>query len=125
MSQEFATKFVSSPAGGLLRRSRKADVVASRTMELEYLYITAAFLALALWTQRSLIVCQSQGDAPNARVFDVGDPIVRAHRLHKLNEDDHKLDGKEIVLLLSQQSLPLDLTMPRITTSTGCGAQLS
>ncbi|KAL4811958.1 hypothetical protein BDW67DRAFT_194082 [Aspergillus spinulosporus] len=100
MSQEFAANFVSSPVGGLLCRRKKASVIASRTMELQFLYMMAAYLALGLWTLRSHIVCQSQGDAPDARVFDVGDPVMRAHQLHRLDEGDHKLDGKQIVLFV-------------------------
>jgi hypothetical protein len=44
-----------------------------------------------------MIVCESQGSVP---VFGVTNPVVRAHRLHQLDEDDRRLDGKEILLFL-------------------------
>ncbi|KAL4734479.1 hypothetical protein BDV11DRAFT_198112 [Aspergillus similis] len=100
MSKDFATDFDSSLAGVLLRHPEMDAAAASRARELQQLYSCAAQLALSLWTQRPLIICRSQGDAPGAPVFDVSDPVMRAHRLHQLDEDDHKLDGKEIVLFL-------------------------
>ncbi|KAL4952076.1 hypothetical protein BDW69DRAFT_195934 [Aspergillus filifer] len=100
MSENFATTFVLRLSGGLLHHPKTDEAAASRVKELQQLYEGAAQLALSLWTQRSLIVCRSLGDVPNAPVFDVRNPVVRAHRLHKLDEDDHKLDGKKIVLFV-------------------------
>ncbi|KAL3457945.1 hypothetical protein BJX64DRAFT_292609 [Aspergillus heterothallicus] len=100
MSGKLANDFLFGLAGGLLRHNNRADGEgATRSIErdLQELYNSAAQLALLLWMQRSFIVCESQGAVP---VFDVTNPVLRAHRLHQLDEDDRKLDGKKILLFV-------------------------
>ncbi|GFG16376.1 hypothetical protein IFM5058_07928 [Aspergillus udagawae] len=89
------TGFLASPARTLLRKVGNNDAVNQRAQELQSLYDEAAQLALSLWTQRAFMTCQSLRELPP---FTVSNPVMRAHRLHRLDEDDTKLDGKEILL---------------------------
>ncbi|KAF7169280.1 hypothetical protein CNMCM5623_002076 [Aspergillus felis] len=88
-------RFLTSPARTLLRRVGNNDAVNQRARELRSLYDGAAQLALSLWTQRAFMTCQSLRELPR---FTVSDPMMSAHRLHLLDEDDTRLDGKRIFL---------------------------
>lgn len=43
------------------------------------------------------MVCKSQGDLP---IFNATSSVMSAHRLHKLDEDDTRLDGKKVLLVV-------------------------
>jgi hypothetical protein len=64
---------------------------------LQGLYRDAAELALALWTQRTFMRARGLGDLPK---FHISDSRMSAHRLHRLDEDDKRLDGTDVVLLV-------------------------
>ncbi|GIC90506.1 uncharacterized protein Aud_006940 [Aspergillus udagawae] len=89
------TGFLTSPARTLLRKVGDNDAVNKRAQELQSLYDGAAQLALSLWTQRAFMTCQSLRGLPP---FTVSNPMMLAHRLHLLDEDDTRLDGKRILL---------------------------
>jgi hypothetical protein len=85
--------FMSSPARALLRQGAETDVM-RRNMKLRDLYYRAGEIALLLWAQRAHIRCYGQQDL---QVFDVDSPIMSAHRLHRLDDNDHRLDGKMVL----------------------------
>ncbi|EAW24743.1 uncharacterized protein NFIA_102270 [Aspergillus fischeri NRRL 181] len=89
------TRFLNSSARTLLRNVENHEAGNQRAQELQSLYDGAAQLALSLWTQRAFMTCQSLEELPP---FTVSNPIMRAHRLHRLDEDDKRLDGKRILL---------------------------
>ncbi|KAL4863292.1 hypothetical protein BDV12DRAFT_30170 [Aspergillus spectabilis] len=68
-----------------------------RFQELHSLYKGAAQLALTLWGQRASITVRTLQDLPP---FTIASEEMGAHRLHHLDEDDMRLDGKEALLLL-------------------------
>ncbi|KAM0091074.1 hypothetical protein ACP6JD_005518 [Aspergillus fumigatus] len=79
----------------LLRKVENPEAGDRRAQELQSLYDGAAQLALSLWTQRAFMTCRSLEELPP---FTVSNPVMRAHRLHHLDEDDTRLDGKRILL---------------------------
>jgi hypothetical protein len=85
--------FITSPARALLRQGAETDVM-RRNMKLRDLYYRAGEIALLLWAQRTHIRCYGQQDL---QVFDVNSPMMSAHRLHRLDDDDHRLDGKMVL----------------------------
>jgi hypothetical protein len=89
------TRFLTSPAHTLLRKVGNNEAGHQRAQELQLLYKGAAQLALSLWTQRAFMTCQSLRELPP---FTVTNPMMRAHRLHLLDEDDTRLDGKRLLL---------------------------
>ncbi|KAL4919681.1 hypothetical protein BDW62DRAFT_216829 [Aspergillus aurantiobrunneus] len=91
------SNFVSGPAGVLLRPVKDGGGSTPREKELYALYNGAAQLASCLWMQRTYIICQSQQHLP---VFNVANPAMSAHRLHQLDEDEIRLDGKRTLLVV-------------------------
>ncbi|KAH1589194.1 hypothetical protein KXX44_009487 [Aspergillus fumigatus] len=89
------TRFLTSSARTLLRKVENPEAGDRRAQELQSLYDGAAQLALSLWTQRAFMTCRSLEELPP---FTVSNPVMRAHRLHHLDEDDTRLDGKRILL---------------------------
>ncbi|PYI31865.1 hypothetical protein BP00DRAFT_395567 [Aspergillus indologenus CBS 114.80] len=97
LSRNLAEHFIQSSIGVLLKRSESRNTLDHRFKELENLLSEAADLALSLWTQRTNMVCYSRYEIPR---FWNGDSLVEAHRLHHLDEDDTRLDGTDIVLVV-------------------------
>jgi hypothetical protein len=85
--------FLRSPAQVFLRQGADSDLT-QRNMKLRNLYYRAGEFALLLWTQRAHIRCYGQQDL---QVFNVDSPMMSAHRLHHLDDDDHRLDGQVIL----------------------------
>ncbi|KAI9373396.1 hypothetical protein BJX61DRAFT_541751 [Aspergillus egyptiacus] len=88
--------FLNSPAQYLMCRVETAADATQRGHELFSLYITASRLALSVWTQRAYMTCRGHKDLPP---FSVESPMLSAHRLHHLDEDDASLDGSQIYLI--------------------------
>lgn len=65
-----------------------------RNAELRKLYHRAGKLALSLWAQRSSIKCYG---LPQLQTFSSSSPMMSAHRLHQLDEDDESLDGRRVL----------------------------
>jgi len=63
--------------------------------ELQHIGKKAVNLALSLWTQREYLIIGNQDKFP---VFKSSCKIITAHRLHHLDDEDERLDGKEILL---------------------------
>ncbi|KAE8364463.1 hypothetical protein BDV27DRAFT_172353 [Aspergillus caelatus] len=95
LSRELATKFLASPASHIFRQTARADDIRTREQELQSLLNGAAQLALSLWTQRPFIVCWIE-----YHDFAINHRKMSAHRLHHLDEDDTRLDGKKVLLFI-------------------------
>lgn len=92
-----AGNFMSGPVSMLLRPITNDGSYTSRMKELIALYIQAAQLASSLWAQRTYMDCWGQQRLP---VFQIANPALSAHRLHQLDEEDLKLDGKKTLLVV-------------------------
>ncbi|KAF3482026.1 uncharacterized protein GIQ15_04785 [Arthroderma uncinatum] len=90
-----AASFLISPATQLLQRVSSPGRQSQRSQELLVLYRTAAELALSLWTQRTFMKPYSLRGLP---MFHISEPMMVAHRLHRLEEDDIRLDGNDVLL---------------------------
>jgi hypothetical protein len=64
---------------------------------LEDIFYYAAQLALSLWTQRSSLKYLTLRDLP--RFFNDRED-VGAHALHRLEEEDVRLDGKQVIAVI-------------------------
>ncbi|OAX80404.1 hypothetical protein ACJ72_05264 [Emergomyces africanus] len=92
-----ATSFLASPAALLLQRSPNLETKHQCMQKLQELYHGAAELALSLWVQRTYMKPCSLRKLSE---FHVSNPQLSAHRLHHLDEDDTRLDGKPILLFV-------------------------
>ncbi|CBF84284.1 predicted protein [Aspergillus nidulans FGSC A4] len=96
--RQFISELLSSPIRFLLRTSEKSTQSYNKWVEeLLSLYKVAAQLALILWGQRASIAVRTLDELP---LFRIGDEEVSAHRLHHLDEEDTRLDGKKALLLV-------------------------
>lgn len=68
-----------------------------RHRELIGIFLDAGKLARKLWTQRTFM---QTVDKRNLKFFKVDSPYMVAHRLQKLDDDDHRLDGQEILAVV-------------------------
>ena len=57
----------------------------------------AAHMALELWIQRTYMECL---DITSFGKFNNGSTKMEAHRLQKLDDDDNRLDGHEVVAVI-------------------------
>ncbi|KAE8342567.1 hypothetical protein BDV24DRAFT_162458 [Aspergillus arachidicola] len=96
LSSGLVTNFLGSSACTLLR-SLDTDHAKKMNQELQSLYAAAAHLALSLWSQPTLMVCRNQQHLPD---FAIASPMMIAHRLHHLDEEDSRLDGKQVLLVI-------------------------
>lgn len=88
---ESATGFLNSPARLLFREDTDQE---KREQELQLLYHRAGDLSLSLWAQRSFMRCY---DLKDLKVFSRDNAFMTAHRLHHLDEDDDRLNGKKVL----------------------------
>jgi hypothetical protein len=96
--QEFTgvwmNSFLRSPAHLLLRTIADETSLRTRNAELQKLYDRAGKLALSLWAQRASIKCYGLS---RLQTFNSSSPMMSAHRLHQLDEDDDFLDGQRVL----------------------------
>ncbi|KAL4745918.1 hypothetical protein BDW72DRAFT_198191 [Aspergillus terricola var. indicus] len=96
--RQFVSDLLSSPIRFLLRIGEDpAQSYNKWVQELLSLYRGAARLALVLWGQRASIATRTLHELPR---FRIENEELSAHRLHHLDEDDTRLDGKEALLLV-------------------------
>jgi len=81
----------------LLREPESQAEVIRRSDDLYRLYHQAGGLALSLWAQRTVIA--SHG-LQRLHKFRASSSLMTAHRLHHLDEDDKRLDGRKILLCI-------------------------
>lgn len=93
MSIRLANKVLSGPLHVLLEGEFH---VTKRTEALRALIYAAGQLAFRLWSQRTFI---TSWGLDQLEIFSSGDGFMSAHRLHRLEEDDNKLDDCKIVIL--------------------------
>lgn len=94
---ELVEEYLSGPVDILLRPIGNDGPVTQRRKDLLTLYDDGAKLALSLWSQRSFLTCQSQEELP---IFSGGSPMMSAHRLHQLDDDDRRMDGRKVILFV-------------------------
>lgn len=80
-----------------LCHSYDEDQFPCRMEDLRSLFLMASGISVQLWTQRTHIrVLWKQ----ELGLFKVNSPLMSAHRLHRLDEDDPRLDGKGILVVI-------------------------
>ncbi|KAL4948274.1 hypothetical protein BDW69DRAFT_199013 [Aspergillus filifer] len=96
--RHYVSDLLSSPIRFLLRSGENpVESYNHWVQELQSLYKGAAQLALMLWGQRASIAVRTLHELP---LFKIENEELSAHRLHHLDEDDTRLDGKEALLLV-------------------------
>ncbi|QKX58878.1 uncharacterized protein TRUGW13939_06006 [Talaromyces rugulosus] len=96
MAAQLREDFLQGPARYLLLTPSNERASQVRKM-LEDIFYYAAQLALSLWTQRSFLKYQTLRDL--SRFFN-GRENVGAHALHRLDEEDTRLDGKQVLVVI-------------------------
>ncbi|PLB48505.1 hypothetical protein P170DRAFT_448191 [Aspergillus steynii IBT 23096] len=96
-ARERALVFLATPGSQFLRELGKAENETKCLHELQVLFNDATELSLSLWTHRAFMAVRSQRDLP---VFTVSSSVMSAHRLHQLDEDDQRLDGSKVLLVV-------------------------
>ncbi|KAL4969395.1 uncharacterized protein BDV14DRAFT_165865 [Aspergillus stella-maris] len=96
--RHYVSDLLSSPIRFLLRSGENpVESYNNWVQELQSLYEGAAQLALMLWGQRASIAVRTLHELP---LFRTENEELSAHRLHHLDEDDTRLDGKKALLLV-------------------------
>lgn len=95
MASSYAEDFINGPVQIFLREPGSQAGVTKRIDDLHSLYHRAGKLALSLWAQRTVTAIH---DPERLQKFNSSSPLMTAHRLHKLDEDDTRLDGRKVVL---------------------------
>lgn len=90
--QHLALKFLDSADLLLCQLDMPGDIE-KRKESLRSLFRTAGELSTSLWTQRTYLKCLGLSELGN---FNIESPLMVAHRLQKLEDDDHRLDGNMI-----------------------------
>lgn len=97
---EVATRLVKKVLNGplhvLLKPLAGEAQITKRTEDLRGLIHGAGQFSFRLWSQRTFITCTGLDQLES---FSSGGAFMSAHRLHRLEEDDDKLDGSSIVIL--------------------------
>lgn len=97
MASSHAKDLINGPAHIFLREPESQAEVIKRSNDLHSLYHQAGELALSLWAQRTVIVSHGQ---QSLHEFSSSSSLMTAHRLHHLDEDDKRLDGRKILLCI-------------------------
>jgi hypothetical protein len=97
VSTGLAVEFLKGPIRLLLRQTQDNADHGKRDQELQRLYHGAGELSLSLWTQRTWMRRYHLSELAD---FRTDHSMVTAHRLHHLDEDDHRLNGKKILAVI-------------------------
>ncbi|PLB43424.1 hypothetical protein P170DRAFT_431366 [Aspergillus steynii IBT 23096] len=97
VTSELAVDFLNGPVQALLRTPRTEAELVKRNQEVYSLYHSAGELALSLWTQRAFMKFHN---LHGLKRFRTGNPAMTAHPLQHLSEDDERLDGKRVLLVV-------------------------
>lgn len=74
---------------------------ADRARRLREILMTAAALAASLWTQRSSPCCMNIREIMSKdMLFNIRSPVLQAHPLHRLDDDDNDYDGKRVLMVV-------------------------
>lgn len=95
MASSHAEEIINGSVHIFLREPESETEVIKRNIDLCNLYHQAGELAWSLWAQRTVIVSHGQ---QSLHEFSSSSSLMAAHRLHHLDEDDKRLDGRKILL---------------------------
>lgn len=91
-----SNKILDGPVHVLLKPLAGEAPVTKRTEDLRGLIHVAGEFAFRLWSQRTFMTCIGLDQLEG---FLSSGSFLSAHRLHRLEEDDDKLDNRRIVIL--------------------------
>ncbi|KAK2755734.1 hypothetical protein FQN54_005884 [Arachnomyces sp. PD_36] len=97
MSERLASEFLRGPVGLLLRPNLTYEEGCMVTNQLTNIIFNAGENSMNLWMQRTNMV---MFELRNCGKFNLNNPFMTAHRLHQLDDDDHRLDGKPIIAVI-------------------------
>ena len=92
-----ARSFLSGPVRLLTRLDPTKEDFGRMHQGIYDLIFNAGEVSARLWTQRTYMDFASLS---SLKTFHVDNEIMTAHRLHKLDDDDHRLDGKPIIAVI-------------------------
>lgn len=98
MCETLSSDFINGPVQLLSRQGKSQEEIEKLKSELFHLLSSAGEISTRLWTQRTNVEIKKGLDG--LRTFSVDDELMTAHRLHKLDDDDHRLDGKRVVAVI-------------------------
>src|SRR5436189_3886796 len=73
------------------------EAAQKRRESLYSLFHTAGELSVRLWSQRTYLKCFGFAELGH---FNVESPLMVAHRLQMVDDDDHRLDGRPIAAVI-------------------------
>lgn len=72
-----------------------SDAKAERAKALRHIFMDAASIATTLWTQRAFLHCHDIKQLSNMP-FNIASPIMEAHPLNRVDDQDPKNNGRKI-----------------------------
>jgi hypothetical protein len=94
LSDRLATEFLQGPVQSLLRQDVNQE---KRNSSVRQIYRLAGQLASSLWTRRAFM---KPYGLQNLAGYANDSPVMTAHRLHHLDEDDKSLDGNKALAVI-------------------------
>lgn len=95
--ENLSSKFLSGPVELLIRPNLTEEEREKMRRELNNIIFNAGDVSAHLWTQRTNIMTVGLHLCGK---FNVNHIAMTAHRLHHLDDDDHRLDGKPIIAVI-------------------------
>ncbi|EGD88097.2 hypothetical protein H112_04579 [Trichophyton rubrum D6] len=94
-----AKLFLKGAIGPLLEAPKSGAIQDGCLNDLYHIFAHAMQLSLSLWCRRTQMTCNSMFTG-NTRVYHHTDSSMIVHRIHRLDEGENKLDGKEILVII-------------------------
>lgn len=92
--EALSSEFLNGPLELLIRPNLSDEELEKMKRELSNIIFDAGEVSAHLWTQRTMINALRLFHCPN---FKINHSVLTAHRLHQLDDDDHRLDGKSVI----------------------------
>lgn len=98
-----------SPAGILVAAGLSEDSLNECSNRLKRILLTAAEIAVSLWTQESSLVTYGLADMyADKRVFKITSDLLQGHPLSRVDLDDESHNGREILVVTRPALLVFD-----------------
>lgn len=97
MCETLSSNFLKGPVRLLIRPNLTNEELEKMKRGLNSIIFNAGEVSAHLWTQRMEI---NTIRLDKYKDFNIHDVVLTAHRLHQLDDDDHRLDGKPIIAVI-------------------------
>lgn len=107
--EQIETSFMKGPVSGLLAQVRSESEAQTRNNKLRKIFVSAATIATSLWTQQSYL---ETFDLPviesRKMVYKTSSIHMQGHPLSKVDVEDPRHDGRQIVAVIRPALLVFD-----------------